>query len=132
MFCPSCGKNVPESSSFCLHCGSSITNPKAASDKQIEWEYCDYIVEYKSGEGGKYPLTIGENENTIRLAVWNSDQLIRLSDIQKWLDKGWQSVSQIGPSGYSFRQGGGGFLGGTPYLTVVEFRVKMRRPKHVS
>ncbi len=31
MFCPSCGKEIPDGSTFCLHCGKSIAARAAAS-----------------------------------------------------------------------------------------------------
>jgi hypothetical protein len=31
MYCPSCGKEIPAHSAFCLHCGQSVSNPSPGS-----------------------------------------------------------------------------------------------------
>jgi len=28
MFCPNCGKEIPDGSTFCFYCGAKITNEK--------------------------------------------------------------------------------------------------------
>jgi hypothetical protein len=128
MYCPSCGKNVPDNSKFCLHCGFSITAPESPVDRQVEWEYQDYLLQWGAGDGGRYPLSEGENENTIRLEIWNNQQSWILPQIQELLDNGWQPVTHVGPAAFSFRYHNGGLLGAR-YIEVNEFRVKMRKPK---
>jgi len=36
MYCPSCGKETPENSSFCLHCGKPIIAPAAAPGGPVQ------------------------------------------------------------------------------------------------
>src|SRR4030066_2429974 len=128
MFCPSCGKNVPDNSKFCLHCGSSLSTPVANINVPTEWEYHDYFRTWKPGEGGRYHLTDNENENTIRLHLWNQLQSVILPEIQQLEDKEWQPVTQVGPAAFSFRYHDRGWTY-DPYLEITEFRVKMRKPK---
>jgi RNA polymerase subunit RPABC4/transcription elongation factor Spt4 len=131
MFCPSCGKQVPDSSRFCLHCGSSISAP--VTNTKEEWEYRDFLLQWERGKGGEYYLDEKNNINSIRLQVWNETQSWILPQIQEWLDKGWQPVTEVGPAGFSFRSKNGLL----EILTLkfnrgelAEFRVKMRRSKH--
>ena len=126
MYCPSCGKSVPENSKFCLHCGSSINAPTANTNIPEEWEYCDYLRTWKPGTGGKYKLITGENENTIRRQAWNDLQSIILPEIQQAMDKGWQPISEVGSAAFSFFYHTSLM---SDYLEITEFRVKMRRQK---
>lgn len=128
MYCPSCGKNVPDNSKFCLYCGKNITIPEPSSDKQVEWEYQDFLIKWGARDGGRYFLKDGENENTIRLKVWNNSQSWILPKIQELLDNGWQPVTQVGPPAFSFRYREER-LHDNPYLEVEEFKVTMRKPK---
>ena len=129
MYCPSCGKSIPDGSKFCLHCGSSLSTPTANTNAPIEWEYHDYVRTWKPGEGGKYYIVDYGNENAIRLNVWNQLQSVILPDIQQLEDKGWQPVTQIGPAAFSFRYHQGSFLAPAVYLEMAEFRVKLRKSK---
>ncbi|SRR5260221_2606210 len=124
MYCPSCGKSVPDESRFCLYCGSSITSPKPTPETPIEWEYDDYVVTFKPNT----TKISTDNGNTARLLAWNQCQSWMLPAIQSWLDKGWQPITEVGPSGFSLRSHGGGLLG-WPWFEATEFIIKMRRPK---
>jgi hypothetical protein len=133
MYCPACGKSVPDGSNFCLHCGSSMTAPKATSGTPVEWEYRDYALVWKPGQGGQFWLALpgfGPTENTIRLENWNHHQSRILSEIQELRDHGWEPITEIGPSAFSYRHHRGGIFDPIHgYLELTEFRVKMRRPK---
>ncbi len=128
MYCPSCGKNIPDGSRFCLHCGSAIASSNPASETPIEWEYDDYVTTWEKGKYKAQLNDINGGEATIRLTWWNQCQSWIRPEIQKWLDKGWQPITEVGPSGFGVRRHPAGFLG-WPYLELTEFRVKMRRPK---
>lgn len=129
MYCPSCGKNVPDNSKFCLHCGSSII--ASSTETIVEWDNKDFVLEWKQGTGGKYYVNEQNSHNTNRLQVWSDTQSWILPKIQEWLDDGWQPVTEIGPSAISFRSTTGaiGYIFAVITFEVSEFRVKMRRPK---
>jgi zinc-ribbon domain len=129
MYCPACGKSVPDGSNFCLHCGSSMIAPKAA----VEWEYRDFVWAWKPGQGGKFWLgdpSLGPDENAIRLTNWNQDQSKILPKIQEWLDNSWEPITQIGPAAYSFRHHRGGIFDSIwGYLECAEFSAYPNNPE---
>jgi hypothetical protein len=129
MYCPSCGKQISENSNFCLYCGTSIVMKQSPPKDILEWEYQDYVLNWKPGEGGTYYLTKHNTESDIRNFLWNGDQLNFMSGIQVWKDAGWQPVTEVGPAAYSFRLHQGNVIFGWPHLELKEFRVKMRKPK---
>lgn len=104
MYCPSCGKETPEQSTFCLHCGERIAAPRAldahASRMPVEWEYKDFVVEYSGGR-----VSIGHGGYTIPAALlfcWQSEQTSIAKKLQSWLDEGWQPIGGIGPSCFRY------------------------------
>ena len=152
MFCPSCGKEVPPGSSYCLYCGSSITVPANSKSKtQIEWEYRDFVFGFTTGEMWARIGSGAYSEAGARLEFWQAYQdSIRLK-LQRWLDDGWQPIGEIGPAGITIRTYMGAkysvvfwvfilvvsammlfipllFITNT-YAEPTEFRLKMRRPK---
>ena len=56
MYCPTCGKEIPNHSKFCLHCGASVTNPSSSSNTPVEWEYKDFVRVWPKGNGGHYQI----------------------------------------------------------------------------
>ena len=159
MHCPSCGKEIPDQSTFCLHCGTSIATPEATpiSQAPIEWEYQEFV--YKFPEGAMW-AQLGESAYTeagARLEFWqNYQQEIRL-ELQKWLDQGWQPVGEVGPASIQIRKyralrynwfgwllfiiftlltvytfGIFAYLTRPWYAEPTEFRLSMRRPKVVE
>ena len=154
MYCPSCGKQTPDNSTYCLNCGTRISSPNIRT--VTEWEYKDFI--YKGWQPGDTWVSIsGSNSYTIpgaRLYFWQGSQQTILSELQKWLDQGWEPVGEIGPGGIALHQyraikrnPGGWILAVFFYLCTfflflvfdlltmdwwaepTEFRVQMRRPK---
>ena len=108
------------------------------------WEYQDYVLKYQPGSS--YKLGFGYTEANARLAVWQDTQKTILTELQTWLDAGWEPVSEVGPGGvalrsYKSRTKGLGFVGlffvlCTGGLMLLfpdwwtepqEFRVNMRR-----
>lgn len=127
MYCPNCGKEIPDKSQFCLHCGKSTTMVSGSEKPSVptEWEYSCFFLEWEKGEGGKYPLGVGRNEQLAQVFFWNNAQIHILPALQKELDKGWQAVSEVGPAGFHLLS-----RGGNPgWLEVRVFRVKLRRPR---
>ena len=124
MYCPSCGKEIPDQSTFCLHCGRRIVAKAvepptqemdmhapfvsravvAAPKKPTEWEYKDFAIKYSPGERGK--VYIGPGGYTIpggRLFFWQSAQASIMKKLQGWLDEGWQPIGEVGPACYQIR-----------------------------
>ena len=124
-YCSSCGKQIPESSAFCLHCGTPIG--VQASKAPPTWEYNDFVLVYNHRGAWGYSWSTWN----IACHYWNGHQAHILTELQKHLDDGWQSISEIGPSGFevveaeTFAQKL--FLSLSRDVIVVEFRVKMRR-----
>lgn len=122
MYCPSCGKEIPDKSTFCLHCGKAITTVTKPTRTANEWEYVYFSWDWKVGEGGRYPISGGHSEQAVRLRNWGEDQSKILPSLQEYLDEGWEAVSEVGPMAYVFRRY-------KDYLSVAAFRVKLRRPR---
>ncbi len=123
MFCPSCGKEVPDKSAFCLHCGKAIeTKTKPRQTAATKWEYAYFTWDWKVNEGGRFPLGIGQNEQMIRLNNWGRHQSNILPALQEWLDNGWEPITEVGPMAYVYRRY-------KDYLSVAAFRVKLRKPR---
>jgi len=66
----------------------------------IDWEYRYFEYAFPPGE---MAVRVGasEHEYTLaeaRLEFWQSYQKEILAELQKWLDEGWESVSEVGPA----------------------------------
>lgn len=149
MQCPSCSKEIPDGSTFCLHCGTA-TAEEVAVGAPAEWEYQDFVYPFDPGETWMR-LATPEGLVAARLFFWQESQSDIMANISRWQDDGWQPVGELGPSGIktrefkSFYRGAGIFLGcfGTllaictfglmipfmrsHYTEPTEFRVTMRR-----
>lgn len=104
MYCPSCGKQTPDNSTFCQHCGARISS--RVSRIVTEWEYEDFV--YKGWKPGDTWVSIsGPNSYTLpgaRLLFWQNSQQEILAELRKWLDKGWEPVGEVGPGGIVLRE----------------------------
>jgi hypothetical protein len=99
MYCPSCGKEIPEGSAFCLSCGkstnlASLPNHNAVPTN-VEWEYRDFTITWPQGETGwvaadHYP------EPAARLYYWQNIQSTIMPQLQQLLDEGWQPLTEVG------------------------------------
>jgi hypothetical protein len=156
MYCPSCGKEIPAGSSFCLHCGNRIAAPSSGIGQMpqapIEWEYKDFVIEYRPENRGK--VYIGPGGYTIPggcLFFWQSEQGSLAKKLQSWFDKGWEPVGEVGPACYQVRTyrkwepSIGTWVLALPtvglaliasfnreryqYMKATEFRLQIRRPK---
>jgi hypothetical protein len=105
MYCPSCGKETPENSRFCLHCGKLITAPnKTKLATPVQWEYKDYVYTWKRGATW---ANIGNKGLTLagaRLEFWSGSKREIEYDIQKWLDNGWELIGEVDPSNIETRE----------------------------
>lgn len=148
MYCPSCGSQTPDNSTFCLHCGKPIAT-SVSTQAVTEWEYKDFSLTWKPGTTGWCSVQ-AYSEPTARLYYWQNYQSEILPDLQKLLDAGWQPVTEIGPSCVQLRSFksqdkldlGQGLIVvltlGAPVLfgwtsswkyEMIGFQVKLRRPK---
>jgi hypothetical protein len=98
---------------------------RSAPDKPVEWEYGYFLRHWGPGKGGSYPLGDGKTEYHARVFYWSDNQSWILPELQKYMDEGWQPLTEVGPNAYAFRRHGGS----PDWLEVKEFRVKLRRPK---
>jgi hypothetical protein len=158
MYCPSCGKQIPDASAFCLHCGKSTNLPAPSSavspSTVVEWEYRDFTITWRQGESGwvaadSYP------EPAARLYYWQNIQSYVMPELQKLLDEGWQPVTEIGPACIQLRHykslEGANWIGigigiiaswgllllllpfmGSWKFQMIGFHVQLRRPKVMS
>jgi hypothetical protein len=100
MYCPSCGKEILESSTFCSHCGKPTLAPVSTVTVQQnvkEWEYKNYSLTYNEGETGwvdaqQYP------EPSARLYYWQNIQHEIMPELQQLFDEGWQPTTEVGPA----------------------------------
>jgi zinc ribbon protein len=101
MYCPSCGKQIPEKSQFCLHCGNSISMPSQptieSAPEPVEWEYRDFV--YKWEHKQTWYRTAKYNEMQARVDIWMNYQSKIAVELQKWLDQGWSPIGEVGASG---------------------------------
>jgi hypothetical protein len=129
MYCPSCGKETPENSRFCLHCGQSITAPSTAARVPTEWEYKDFVYEFEPPGRGMWAKlgSGGYTEAGAKLEFYQNSQYEISAEIQKWLDEGWQPVSQIDSScvelrtGYSHRDKSAGYWLMMAFFSIPSF-----------
>ncbi len=130
MYCPSCGKEIPDKSAFCLHCGKPINFTTAPTNVVTEWEYKDYegFENYLKSIG-----TAGANlsYSDIVQHTWSEIRPLVFNDIQAWLDDGWEPLTPIGSDSMKVETQSGGLFGGMNiYLTGVT--IKMRRRQQVG
>ena len=152
MYCFSCGKQIADESQFCMHCGKSLIVPDGiiaptTQPTPKEWEYKDF--EYKWSPGDIY--TVQYELPTAREHFWQEYQRQIKSELQKWLDEGWEPVGEVGPASIEIREYRGiklnpfgwliaGFLAlltvGLALILFLQpvaeptvFRLTMRRPK---
>ena len=45
MFCPKCGKALPDDANFCLKCGARQRAGNASGESEAEWETCEIQAE---------------------------------------------------------------------------------------
>jgi len=97
MFCPSCGKETPENSKFCLHCGAptnSVEKSSIGPSGSIQWEYKDYIMDPPPDPEA---IATPDMLSTARVQWWSEVRPLVMEQLQKWYEDGWQPVSSIGP-----------------------------------
>jgi len=120
MYCPSCGKEIPDKSAFCLLCGEPIKVASVTTKKTTEWVYIYYTRIWNKGI--RYNLDLIP-ERLVRLDIWSKIQDVILPEIQTLcIDTGMEPVTEIGPSAFIFQQIGN-------QLNLVAFRVRFRRQK---
>ena len=93
MYCASCGRQISSDSTFCKYCGSRNASSTRAV---VEWEYQDFVWEWPSTQAWRLNAFYPEFQH--RLERWQSKQDIIRAELQKWLDKGWQPIGEIGPA----------------------------------
>ncbi len=130
MYCPSCGKEIPNGSTFCLHCGTKIN--AAGKQKAVKWEYRTFEYHYAPGHE---PYRGAASIVYTRENVWQEEQEFLLPKLQLWLDLGWEPITEVGSSALIWEQYKKVELGWDlipsrfPYEKVSAFRVKMRAPE---
>lgn len=97
MYCPSCGKETPDHSTFCLHCGKPTDISSKPVQVTTEWEYHDLHLDFPHGTSG-WVKCDAYSESAARLYFWQKVQQTLLPKLQEVFDKGWQPISEVGPS----------------------------------
>jgi hypothetical protein len=106
MYCPSCGKETPENSKFCLHCGQSITSHTATVAQPIQWESKDFEHEFPPTGKCAWVALTGQNartESDARLFFWEEYHRELTTNLQQWYDEGWQPIGEVGPPCFRIR-----------------------------
>ena len=73
MYCPSCGKQIPDQSRFCFICGAAVpaqTSQPVTAPQVTEWEYRYYVRWWDLGDAGSFPLHDNQTETRARLEYW--------------------------------------------------------------
>jgi len=118
MYCSACGKEIPQNSSFCLHCGSNIQNPQ--EKKEIDWIIQDYTFIFPNDEK---PILIGRTYGNTKIEAreeyWNKYNNSIRKQIQKRMNLGWEPIDKPGPDCIDLKEQGS-------YVTPLTFRLPMR------
>ena len=131
MYCPSCGKEIPDSSAFCLHCGKSINITTAPAQVATEWEYKDYVWYADSKmEIGTVRNMGNTGYSDIIQHAWLEVRNHLLEGIQDWLDEGWEPFAPIGSDCMIVDTQNVILLGTKVYL--LGFSVKMKRRREIG
>jgi hypothetical protein len=104
MYCPSCGKQIPDNSRFCNICGARTDNISVQAIR--EWENHEFVMPWKSDQlcvrvGGGNPNLSPDQALT---AFWNDYQSEVRIELQKWLDQGWQTMTEVGPASVKIQE----------------------------
>lgn len=153
MYCINCGSQTPDNSKFCLHCGAkiSLTEPTAEPRPALDWEYKDFVYPFPPRYTWAQIGSGAYSEAGAKIEFWQDNQQEIRLELQKWLDKGWEPVGEVGPAGMkirTFRDAKYGFFGWlfiimlslmmfflpllfiwNLYAEPTEFRVTLRAPK---
>jgi len=100
MYCPTCGKETPDQSTFCLNCGARIAVP--TSQAVSEWEYRDYAWELTGKNRGWLPASEYTGP-AARLEFWHWCQETVINDLEELAKEGWHPVVNDLPSGVQIR-----------------------------
>jgi hypothetical protein len=98
--------NISNGSQFCNYCSRPIVTPHAAPAIQylgVQWEYADYEFHWSHGQ---IAINVGRSGWTVpaaRLEIWQEYQRGILSELQNWLNAGWEPVGEVGPSSIEVR-----------------------------
>jgi hypothetical protein len=97
MFCPTCGKETPAGSAFCLHCGARIAALAGAQAVVVDWEHKDFVYDFPPpGKGMWARLGSGAySEAGAKLEFWQNCQREIYAELKKWEDDGWESVGAV-------------------------------------
>ena len=102
MYCPSCGKQTPDNSAFCLNCGARIATP--ATRAVAEWDYKDFVWDWPKTNILRARIGVaGARDNFVTLdqaqrMFWQDYQRDILTALQLEIDQGWQPISEVGPA----------------------------------
>lgn len=80
---------------------------------QTKWEYQDFVFVYPKNSMWTKIGTDGYTEATSRIEFWQASQGVVLTELQKWIDQGWQPVTEVGPASiqlHTYRSLGKGCL----------------------
>jgi hypothetical protein len=146
MYCKSCGEPVPLDSKFCLHCGAQITSQggtgplnkpggtgplnkpggtgplkkpdEKAAEKPVERQYRDYVLPFNQ----KVSYGRAWSAYDVSLYLWQNNQKLILSELNKLKEEGWEIISEVGPAGFKIEESNNYFSNN---FTIVEFRIKL-------
>jgi hypothetical protein len=142
LYCPSCRNQILEHSAFCLHCGKPI-NPSASTPSVTEWEYETFIYRFPPHHMRARSGISLDTRTEARRKFWKNSKDKIWTELQQWLDSGWEPVEKVGPSCVEMRTDhalaenaillllavilGPWIGGGGQYLEPTTFRLRMRR-----
>jgi hypothetical protein len=98
----SCYSHQKSTSAF-SHNGTKIASHSATpAQKTItEWEHRDFVLEWNHKDA--WYNTSHFTDARVRAEVWVNNQAYISSELQKFIDAGWQPIGQVGPSNIELR-----------------------------
>jgi len=126
MYCQFCGKQIADNSVYCQYCGKSL-KLEGPSPLATEWVSRDFIFSFPV-DATWCRIGVGAyTEAGAKLEFWQEFQQAIRVELQKWVDEGWEPISEIGPAGINIT-----YLRKKDRARPTQFRCKTRIEKEQS
>ena len=96
MICPSCGKQIPDDSAYCLCCGVRVDAPEQSTRRY--WEYKTFIWHFPPSinitldtRHRRFQQYSARDYVDAREILWTMYSNRILEQLQEWLDQGWST-----------------------------------------
>jgi hypothetical protein len=115
IYCPQCGKDLPDDASFCIKCGKPLQGAAQSSPQaEPQWEYCTIESEKQTGDGhllakavgpkGTYTAAVSQGK-TSQFSSHAKREAVTNEFINALIAAGWEALPPGGyGSGHRFRR----------------------------